>query len=366
VFLLFLFSENLSQCQVFSLNILSVFLQWHRRAIPLLMKNSKSQGIVRVSSDWLYPLIEPFRTGRLKTSSVHDLYYEEVGNPNGKPVVYLHGGPGAGLSPLFRRFHNPEKYRVILFDQRGSGKSTPAASLEENTTWDLVADIEKLRQHLGIERWQVYGGSWGSTLALAYSETHPERVTEIILRGIFFGTEEELDWFYGGHGANYIFPEIWEDYISIIPENERGDIIQAYYKRLTSPDSEVRSKAAKLWALWEQALITLLPSEEKMRDLEDPVYTEKIARIECHYFINHCFFSSENFLIENISKIRHIPAVIVQGRYDVICPARYAWKLHQAWPEADFLMIPDAGHASYEPGIARALVMMTDLFSCIR
>jgi proline iminopeptidase len=319
--------------------------------------------MLRTSNDWLYPQPEPYRTGRLKVTDLHDLYFEEVGNPKGKPVIYLHGGPGAGLSSFHRRFHNPEKYRVILFDQRGAGKSTPAASLEQNTTWDLVADIEKLREHLGIEKWQVFGGSWGSTLALAYSETHPERATEIILRGIFLGTKEELDWFYGGKGANFIFPDLWENYVSLIPESERGNMIAAYYKRLTSTDTKIRQEAARRWAVWEYSLVSLLPSPDMVKEAGETEQAEKVARIECHYFMNNCFFKTDNYLIENVSKIRNIPAVIVHGRYDLICPSRFAWNLHKAWPEADCYFIPDAGHAVIEPGISKTLINATDRFA---
>ncbi len=319
--------------------------------------------MLKTSADWLYPEIEPYHSGFIQVSSVHNLYYEEVGNPNGKPVVYLHGGPGAGLSPQHRRFHDPKKYRIVLFDQRGSGKSLPAASLEDNTTWHLIDDIEKIREYLKIEKWQVYGGSWGSTLALAYSQTHPNRVSEIVLRGIFLITREELDWFYCGKGANYIFPDRWDDFESVIPENERGDMIAAYYKRLTSPDTQTRAIAAKAWTLWEQALLFLIPSNSAIVAAEDLSFAEKIARIECHYFINNGFFKSNNHLIENISKIRNIPSVIVQGRYDTVCPMFAAWNLHKAWPEADMFVIPDAGHAAYEEGIARALVAATDRFA---
>ena len=311
----------------------------------------------------LFPPIEPYRTGRLKVSPIHELYYEEVGNPEGKPAVYLHGGPGGGLSPTHRRFHDPKKYRLILLDQRGAGQSTPAASLEENTTWDLVADLEKLRAHLNIKQWQVYGGSWGSTLALAYSQTHPERVTEIILRGIFLVTKAELDWFYKGKGSNYLFPELWEKFEAFIPENEREDMISAYYKRLTSPDSKVRSEAARLWSLWEYSLVSLLPKEDYTKLAEDSEHAEKIARIECHYFLNNGFFKTPNWLIDHVSNIRKIPAVIVHGRYDVICPPSFAWELHKAWPEADFYMIPDAGHAATEIGIAKTLVEYTNRYA---
>jgi proline iminopeptidase len=313
--------------------------------------------------DILFPAIEPYRTGRLQVSPLHDLYYEEVGNPRGKPAVYLHGGPGGGLSATHRRFHDPEKYRLILFDQRGSGQSTPAASLEDNTTWDLVSDIEKLRIHLGVERWQVFGGSWGSTLGLAYAQTHPERVTELLLRGIFLTTRPELDWFYGGKGADFLHPELWSEFQSLIPAEERGDMIAAYYRRLTSSDLKIRARAAYLWSLWEYSLVTLLPDPSYIEQAHDTAQAEKIARIECHYFVNGSFFKTPNWLIENASRIKDIPGLIVHGRYDLVCPPAFAWQLHQAWPKADFHMIPDAGHAATEPGIARTLVDATHRFA---
>lgn len=321
-------------------------------------------NVFRSSTDWLYPPSSPYRHGRLKVSAIHELYYEEVGNPAGKPVVYLHGGPGAGLSETHRRFHNPEKYRIILFDQRGSGKSTPAASIEENTTWDLVADIEKLRAHLSIDKWQVFGGSWGSTLALAYAISHPEKVSEIILRGIFLSTQDELDWFYRGKGANFIFPDAWEPYVGLIPENERSDMISAYYKRLTSTDKSTREEAARRWTVYENSLLALIQDPKVLKEADENIdQAEKVARIECHYFLNKSFFKTDNYLIENISKIRHIPAVIVQGRYDVICPPRFAWNLHRAWPEADCYFIADAGHSVAEPNIAKTLITATDRFA---
>jgi proline iminopeptidase len=307
----------------------------------------------------LYSPIEPYDTGRLKVSTVHELYYEQVGNPSGKPVVFLHGGPGGGLVNDYRRYFNPEIYRVILFDQRGSGKSTPHASLEENTTWDLVADIERLREHLGIKRWQVFGGSWGSTLALAYAETHPDRVTELVLRGIFLCRPKEIQWFYQ-EGASSIFADVWEEFLKVIPENERDDMVSAYHRRLTSADEKVRVEAARAWSIWEGSTSKLFFDYQSVERFADPEFALAFARIECHYFMNNCFFPTENYLIENVGKIRQIPSVIVQGRYDVVCPMTSAWDLHRAWPEADLRMIPDAGHSISEPGIIDALVDATD------
>jgi proline iminopeptidase len=310
----------------------------------------------------LYPAIEPFDSGRLKVSAIHELYYEQCGNPNGKPAVFLHGGPGGGLSPDYRRYFDPEIYRVVLFDQRGSGKSTPHASLEENTTWHLVADIESLREHLQIRNWQVFGGSWGSTLALAYAETHPDRVRELVLRGIFLCRPKEIKWFYQ-EGTNAIFPDVWEEYLQVIPEAERGDMVSAYYRRLTSTDDKVRLEAARAWSIWEGSTSKLFFDPESIEKFADPEFALAFARIECHYFMNNSFFTSENYLIEHIGSIRAVPGVIVQGRYDVVCPITSAWDLHRAWPEADLQIIPDAGHSISEPGIIDALVGATDRFA---
>jgi proline iminopeptidase len=279
----------------------------------------------------LYPPIEPNHTGFLEVGSGHRLYYEECGDPHGKPVVFLHGGPGGGCTANMRRFWNPDVYRIILFDQRGAGKSTPHASLEDNTTWDLVNDIEILRAALQIDKWQVFGGSWGSTLALAYSQSHPERVTEIILRGIFMLRKKEIDWF-------------------------------AFHKRLTSDDADVRLKAAKAWSIWEGTTSTLLPNAEIAADFADSGMALALARIECHYFVNGGFME-EDQLIKNVDRIRNIPAVIVQGRYDVVCPVISAWELAQAWPEADLRITPDAGHAAFEPGNVHELVTASDAFA---
>jgi len=311
----------------------------------------------------LYPETKPYDSGHIRVSDVHQLYYEQCGNPNGKPVVFLHGGPGAGLDPDYRRFFDPEAYRVILFDQRGAGRSIPHASLDDNTTWHLVEDIEKIREHFGVEQWLVFGGSWGSTLSLAYAETHPERVRGLVLRGIFLCRPQEIRWFYeDNHGASAIFPETWEQYVRIIPEAERGDMIGAYYRRLTSDDEAVRREAAHAWSIWEASALKLLPDQKVIEEFTEPEMAIALARIECHYFVNNCFFETNNYLLEHIDRIRHIPAVIVHGRYDVICPVMNAWDLHRAWPEASLRIIPDAGHASTEPGIVNALVESTDSF----
>jgi proline iminopeptidase len=311
----------------------------------------------------LYDEIEPFDTGLLRVSAVHELYYEQCGNPRGKPVVFLHGGPGAGLVPDYRRFFDPEVYRVILFDQRGSGRSVPHASLDDNTTWHLVQDIEQLREHFGVDQWLVFGGSWGSTLALAYAETHPERVNGLVLRGIFLGRQNEARWFYeDSQGASAIFPDNWEDFLRVIPKAERGDMIGAYYRRLTSTDEATRQEAARAWSIWESSALRLLPDQELIDEFSEPEKAVALARIECHYFTNNCFFETDNYLLEHVDRIRHIPAVIVHGRYDIICPLMSAWELHRAWPEATLNIIPDAGHATSEPGITDALVRATDGF----
>jgi len=309
----------------------------------------------------LYPPIEPNHTGFLKVDSGHELYYEECGNPGGKPVVFLHGGPGGGCTVGMRRFWNPDVYRIVLFDQRGSGKSTPHANLENNTTWDLVNDIEVLRAALQIDRWQVFGGSWGSTLALAYCQKHPERVTEIVLRGIFMLRKKEIDWFYQ-HGASEIFPDRWQHYLKPIPKSERGDLLYAYHKRLTSDDSKVRLAAAKAWSTWEGTTSTLLPNADIAGVFGEAEMALALARIECHYFVNNGFMD-DNQLINDVGRIRNIPAVIVQGRYDVVCPVISAWELSEAWPEADLRIVPDAGHAAFESGNVHELIMATDAFA---
>ncbi|MGB3612949.1 MAG: prolyl aminopeptidase [Elainellaceae cyanobacterium] len=307
----------------------------------------------------LYPEIEPYDTGMLPVSERHTLYYEQAGNPKGKPVVFLHGGPGGGSNSSYRRYFDPKRWRVILFDQRGCGRSTPHASLEENTTWHLVADIEALRSHLGIEKWAVFGGSWGSTLALAYSQTHPAACTELMLRGIFMLRAKEIQWFYQ-EGASYIFPDAWEDYLRPIPPDERGDLVSAYHKRLTSNDTAVRQAAAEAWSVWEASTSRLIPSPNAKARFARGRFAEAFARIECHYFVNRGFLEREDQLLVNVHHIRHIPCVIVQGRYDVVCPMATAWELHKAWPEAKFIVVPDAGHSAAEPGIIDALVGASD------
>ncbi len=307
----------------------------------------------------LYPAIEPYATGCLQVSDLHLIYYEEVGTPTGRPVVFLHGGPGGGIDPIYRQYFHPERWRVILFDQRGCGRSLPAAELNENTTWDLVSDIEKLRSHLGISEWAVFGGSWGSTLALAYSQTHPAACTALILRGIFMLRHKELHWFYQ-EGANAIFPDAWEDYLQPIPSDERDNLILAYYKRLTSSDLMVRQAAARAWSVWEASTSKLQVDAQLQAKFAQGQFADAFARIECHYFVNHGFLDTEDQLLKHIDRIRHLPAVIVQGRYDVVCPMITAWELHKAWPEAQFIVIPDAGHSMTEPGIRTALLDATD------
>uniref|UniRef100_A0A803RCQ6 Proline iminopeptidase n=2 Tax=Cannabis sativa TaxID=3483 RepID=A0A803RCQ6_CANSA len=303
----------------------------------------------------LYSVIEPYSSGFLKVSDLHTIYWEQSGNPDGHPVVFLHGGPGGGTSPTNRRFFDPEFYRIILFDQRGAGKSTPHACLKENTTWDLIDDIEKLREHFKIPEWQVFGGSWGSTLALAYSQTHPDKVTGLVLRGIFLLRKKEIDWFYEG-GAAAIYPDAWEPFRDLIPEKERGCFVDAYSKRLNSDDLETQYAAARAWTKWEMMTARLIPNDENIKKGDDDYFSLAFARIENHYFTNKGFFSSDSYLLDNIDKIRHIDATIVQGRYDVCCPMMSAWDLHKVWPEADFKVVKDAGHSANEPGITAELV----------
>jgi proline iminopeptidase len=311
----------------------------------------------------LYPEVAPFRTGRLQVSPLHEIYFEESGNPNGKPVVFLHGGPGGGTEPKHRRYFDPAAYRIVLLDQRGCGQSTPFASLEANTTWDLVSDVEKVRTELGIDKWMVFGGSWGSTLALAYAETHPERVTELVLRGIFLLRKEEIHWFYQ-EGASFIYPDAWEHYVGHIPAEERGDLVSAFYKRLTSGDPAVQSAAAKVWSVWEGSTSCLIPNTDLIARTSGDEFALAFARIESHYFVNEGWFTGGRELLAkaNVEKLRSIPGVIVQGRYDIVCPAKSAWDLHRAWPEADLRIVPDAGHAASEVGIVHELIRATDRF----
>ena len=311
---------------------------------------------------WIYPEIIPYRTGRLKVSVLHELYFEESGNPKGKPVVFVHGGPGGGTEAKHRRYFDPRKYRIILFDQRGCGKSTPHASIVDNTTWDLVDDMEILRKEMKVEKWQVFGGSWGSTLAIAYAETFPERVSELVLRGIFLLRQKEIDWFYQS-GASAIFPDAWEPYLNAIPENERHDMVSAYYKRLTSSDKNIQLQAAKAWSIWEGSTSQLFPEADFISHYGDSEFAIAFARVECHYFINKGFMKTDGQLLNDVGKIRHIPGVIVQGRYDVVCPLDSAWALHRAWPEAELIIVPDAGHSAFESGLSKALIAATDKFA---
>jgi proline iminopeptidase len=310
----------------------------------------------------LYPEIEPYDSGMLAVDERHALYYEQCGNPQGKPVVLLHGGPGAGCSAKMRRFHDPARYRIILFDQRGSGRSTPHASLVDNTTWDLVADIERLRTKLGVDRWQVFGGSWGSTLALAYAQTNPERVAELVLRGIFMLRRWELEWFYQ-QGASRLFPDAWEPYLAAIPEAERGDLIGAYHRRLTSDDEATRLAAARAWSVWEGATSFLRVDPAFVIGHEDAAFALAFARIENHYFVNAGFFDDDNQLLRDAARIADIPGVIVHGRYDVVCPIQSAWELHKAWPKAELVISPTSGHSAFEPENIDALVRATDAFA---
>jgi proline iminopeptidase len=309
----------------------------------------------------LYPPIEPFDSGYLAVGDGHEIYYEQCGNPRGKPAVFVHGGPGAGGDANARRFFDPAGYRIVVFDQRGAGRSLPHASLVANTTWHLVADMELLRQHLNIERWLVFGGSWGSTLALAYAETHPGAVTEIVLRGIFLLRRVELHWFYQ-HGASMVFPELWQEFLAPIPPAERRDLLAAYHRRLTGADTEAQLAAARAWSIWEGATSSLWPNAARAAQFGAPQFALALARIEAHYFVNHGFFADENQLLTGAEAIRGIPAVIVHGRYDMVCPIDTAFRLHQRWPEADLRIVLDAGHSAYEPGITAELVTATDRF----
>jgi len=309
-----------------------------------------------------YPEIEPFATGYLSAGGPHQIYWEQSGNPKGAPVIFLHGGPGAGASPAHRRFFDPQHYRIIIFDQRGCGRSKPHASLDNNTTWHLVADIERLRTLMGVEQWLVVGGSWGSTLALAYAETHPVRVSGLLVRGIFTLRRKELLWYYQ-NGASWLFPDLWEAFLAPIPEEERGDLMAAYRKRLISTDRAEQLKAAKAWSVWEGSTITLLPNNEIATGHADDHFALAFSRIENHYFVNAGFLDADDQLLRDAYKLKKIPGVIVQGRYDVCTPAVTAWDLHRAWPEAEFHIVDDAGHAFDEPGIRDALIEATDRFA---
>lgn len=309
----------------------------------------------------LYPQIEPYNTGMLKVDDTHTLYYEEVGNPEGKPIVFLHGGPGGGCSTDYRRYFDPKKWRVILFDQRGCGRSTPFSELKDNTTWHSVSDIELLRCKLEVEKWAVFGGSWGSTLALTYAIKHPDSVEALFLRGIFMVRPQEIKWFYQ-EGASRIYPDAWEKYIAPIPENERNDFVKAFYKRLTSDNQEVRKEAANAWATWEGSTSKLIPNKEMAESYGEDHFADAFARIECHYFINNCWFETDSWILDNIDKITHIPGYIVHGRYDVVCCVENAWDLHKVWPKSELKIVEDAGHSLSESGIANWLIEKTDSY----
>ena len=312
-----------------------------------------------MARDELFPAIEPYETGRLPLDGPHVMAWETCGNPRGVPLVFLHGGPGAGCAPEQRRFFDPKHYRIVLYDQRGAGNSSPLGELADNTTPHLVADLEALRRHLDIERWIVFGGSWGSTLALAYAQAHPEAVRGLILRGIFLCRRSEIDWFL--YGMHTFFPEVWERFAGFLPAAERGDLLANFYKRLIDPDPAVHMPAAKAWSVYEGACSTLTPSPETVAAFGRDTMALGLARIEAHYFVNGIFLP-EGALLEGVERIRQIPAVIVQGRYDVVCPIVTADDLHAAWPEADYRVIPDAGHSAMEPGIRAALVNATEGF----
>jgi len=309
----------------------------------------------------LFPETKPLQQGMLKVAKLHTIHYEEFGNPRGKPICFLHGGPGGGIDPVYHRYFDPKKWRIVLHDQRGCGKSTPFSELRENTTWDLVADVERLRAHLGIERWVVFGGSWGSTLSLAYAETHPERVKALVLRGIFLLRKSELLWFYQ-EGASQLFPDMWEEFLRPIPPRERRDMMAAYYKRLTSADKRVRLGAARAWSIWEGSTSKLFFDPELVKKFAGGKFADAFARIEAHYFVNDGFLKRDDQLLRDVKRIRRIPGVIVQGRYDVVCPMRSAWDLHRAWPEAKLVVVPDSGHSMSEPGIRSALIEETERF----
>ena len=311
----------------------------------------------------LYPRHEARRSGRLRVSDIHEIFWEESGNPNGLPVVALHGGPGGGSSPEMRRFFDPERYRIFLFDQRGCGRSTPHSELRENTTWDLVDDIEALRAHVGVSQWLVFGGSWGSTLSLAYAVTHPERTLGVVLRGIFLVSKPEIQWFYQS-GASRLFPDAFDRYVAPIPEEERGDLLMAFHRRLTGNDRQARIEAARAWSRWEGETLSIKgPVTTPPRFNEDD-FVDAFARIECHYFVNRGFFASDNWLLEQCAeKLKDIPGVIVHGRYDVVTPLSTAWALSKAWPKAELHIVPDAGHSSMEPGIVDKLIQATDYFA---
>ncbi len=312
-----------------------------------------------------YPPIEPFRSGRLAVPGGHQIYYEQCGNPKGRPVVVIHGGPGGGSNATMRRFHDPSRYHIILFDQRGCGRSLPHASIDDNTTWHLVADMERLREHVGVERWQLFGGSWGSTLAIAYAETHPERVIEMVLRGIFLLRPEEIRWFYQ-EGVNWLFPDAFAEFQSLIPPAERGDMVAAYHRRLISKDRKVQIEAARAWSVYEGSTLSLKQDPERLKLFAADTYAIAFARIECHYFVNRGFLDRPDQLLAGAGRLRRIPGVIVHGRYDVVTPLKNAFDLKAAWPEVDLRIVPDAGHAMTEQGTTHELVSATRRFSARR
>ena len=311
----------------------------------------------------LFPEIEPYSAGILKLDGVHAMYWEQSGNPEGPPVLFLHGGPGAGASAAHRRFFDPVHFRIVIFDQRGAGRSTPLGELRDNTTLHLVADIERLRDHLGIERWLVFGGSWGSTLALAYGEAHPERCAGFILRGVFLCRSSEIEWFL--YGLRTLFPEAWRTFAEVIPATERGDLLAAYYRRLADPDPAVHVPAARAWSTYEGVCSTLLPSAETVAHFAGDGVSLGLARVEAHYF-SHGIFLPENSLLGKVSRLRHLPCIIVQGRYDAVCPIATADEVHRAWPESEYIVVPDAGHSAWEPGIRAELVRATERFKTRR
>jgi len=309
----------------------------------------------------LYPPVEPFNIFYLNVSLIHTIFVEESGNPNGKPIIFLHGGPGGGIEPIYRQYFNPKKWRVIIFDQRGCGKSIPHAELKENTTWDLVEDIEKIRKYLKIKSWVVFGGSWGSTLSLTYAIKHSNRCKGLILRGIFLLRKIEIDWFYQ-EGCSYIYPDAWEEYIAVIPKNKRDNLVKAYYEKLTSNNAKSRIKAAKAWSKWEASTSKLIQNKKSLHHFDNAKIAEAFARIECHYFTNRGFFDSDTWILDNVSKIKHIPNIIIQGRYDVVCPMRSAWDLHQKWEKSNLIIVPDSGHSMLEKGIQEKLINYTEQF----
>ncbi len=310
----------------------------------------------------LYPPIEPFNEFYLNVSDVHTIFVEESGNPKGKPVIFLHGGPGGGIEPIYRQYFNPKKWRIIIFDQRGCGKSVPHAELEENTTWDLVQDIEKIRNYLRIKKWIVFGGSWGSTLALSYAIKHTKQCKGLILRGIFLLRKIEIDWFYQ-EGCSYIYPDEWENYIAPIPNKQRNNLVGAFYKQLTSKNKKIRINAAKAWSTWEARTSKLQQTKKSLHQFNDEKIAEAFARIECHYFINKGFFPYDGWILDNIESIKNLPNIIIQGRYDVVCPMRSAWDLHKKWKKSKLLIVDDAGHSMLEKGIQKKLIEYTEKFS---